>query len=145
MVFDSDNHDILSKVYEGTLELLLQQAIAVYQKAGSKGVEIDIMHMLRQTLKSSNDVKVELKNENRYVDSVMRVEKIELHGSPGKWCKNRNEEYINRKSKKNTKKKIKSEVEKKKCCRKSWSAGGPRPMLMLKSIGVGNILQVDMF
>ena len=65
MVFHSDNHDILSKVYEGTLELLLEQAIAVYQKAVSIGVEVDIMHMVRQTLKSSNDIKEDTQNENR--------------------------------------------------------------------------------
>ena len=33
----------------------------------------------------------------------------------------------------------------KKCYSKSWSGGGPRPMVMLKSIGVSNLLQVGMF
>ena len=79
------------------------------------------------------------------MDSVLRVEKKEMDLSPGKWCKNRNEEYINRKKKKNTKKKIKKEVEMKRCYSKSWSGGGPRPMVMLESIGVSNLLYVGMF
>ena len=65
MVFNSDNYEIQSKVYEGTLALLLEQATTVYQKAVSIGVEIDIMHMVRQTLKSNNDIKEDIQNENR--------------------------------------------------------------------------------
>ena len=65
MVFNSDNYEIQSKVYEGTLALLLEQATTVYQKAVSIGVEIDIMHMVRQSLKSNNDIKEDIQNENR--------------------------------------------------------------------------------
>ena len=139
------DHDSRSKVYRGTLKLLLHQAIAVYLEGASLGVDVDIMHLVRETLRVSTHGREGKEPNNTNVGCVLRVAKKEIDPTPGKWCKNRNKEYMISKSKKNTKKKIKKEVGENNSKNGSWTAGGPRQMQILKSFGLCNLMQVGMF
>ena len=77
---------------------------------------------------------------------VLRVEKKnDSDVSPGKWAKNRNLEYMKKKKLKNTKRKIAKEVKGKTNDPNEWQSVGPRPMLVLKNIGVCNLVQIGMF
>ena len=62
----------------------------------------------------------------------------------GRWNKNRNDGYKKKKTAKNTQKKI-QKAKRSKNENDSWNAGGPRPIVLLKTIGLDNLLQVGMF
>ena len=79
-------------------------------------------------------------DENR----VIKASKVERQRSGS--CKvNRNIEYLQRKQKKNTKKKIEKEAILRKARPKEWTTGGPRPMMLLKTLGIEKLIVKGMF
>ena len=176
----NDQH-IRTEVYKGTLMLLIQQAVDIYNEANSYGIALNIEQILkvklgkdsflktlftdtavqaeRESVRKSEKLKIQHKgnfpsarvsvptqSQTLPTPGVIKVQsKRKLASTRGKWSKNRNIIYKAKKGKKNTKKKIEKQAEMKKQESKIWQAGGPRPIVLLKTIGLDYLLQVGMF
>ena len=141
------------EIYKGTLGLLLQQCVNVYNEGADLNIQLDILEMLKERLRVSDDVStrggvqaVVCETHDSVIShGIRRVQtKIEQPQARGKWTKNRNLEYMKQKKQKNTEKKIKKERAMQEEDTLSWQAGGPRTTLLLRSIGAANLVQVGM-
>ena len=124
MSLDGNHHSIQFQVYRGTLDLLLKQCMNVFSEASSCGIVLNIKPVFNDHVTNTFGSTCD---ETHTMENYSKSNSIDLPGLPiivkpvqqkktvGKWNKNRNLEYVIKKEKKNTKKKIRKERELRTC------------------------------
>ena len=145
MLTESTDPLVQYGIYKGIMGLSLQQAIDVMLEARSQGIYLDIREMFNKRLLKVSDMGFAPMMNQQGSALIVSEKKEDLELTRGKWTKNRNENYVKEKARKNTQNKIKKEGELRKSRGTYWMGGAPRPKLLLQTLGVTNLVQVGMF
>ena len=111
MLTESTDPLVQYGIYKVIMGLSLQQAIDVMLEARSQGIYLDIREMFNKRLLKVSDMGFAPMMNQQGSALIVSEKKEDLELTRGKWTKNRNENYVKEKARKNTQNKIKKEGE----------------------------------